>query len=188
LLGLDVAARAAAEGQIEAEARNEVRASRMDASIRSFPFVPRLAASGTVSEVRFHAQDLQAGELVFPRVDVELYRVRVSRRALRDDQRVELQSISHGRLSAELDAEALSELAGQPVRLPADGSVSARVDARGRLVLTVADRVALPPIRLPRSPLVPCASSVTVLSGRLRVRCDLREVPPALVRAVNSAG
>jgi hypothetical protein len=190
-IGGDVVARNWAETQIESRARAEFPAEvSVSAHVRGFPFVPRLLLGGKVSEVDAHFEQVPAGSLTLAAVDVALNGVRVDRDVLLSERRVELVSISEGRLSIEITAATLSKAIGLPVeisggeiRLKVTGKQSvAKAVIRGNdLVLSVAGIEKRIPIA--RTRLIPCAADVTVLSGRVRLSCVIHELPPALLRA-----
>lgn len=185
---LDVAARAAAEGQVEDEARAEAGPAGVAASIRGLPFVPRLLVGAAVPEVRVRVTELVVGRFTFEAVDIRLQGVEVDRDVLVRERRIRLVDIDQGTVSAEVSAPALSEVFGRVLETRG-GDLGEGVGLRAegqRLVLTVGQRD-VAGVVLPEDPLVPCIANVTVLAGRVRLSCTIEEVPPALVRAVNQA-
>lgn len=159
------------------------------AKIRSFPFLGRLLASGSVSRVQVSVADVTVQDVAFARLSVDLHDVVFDRQSFVADRTVELRSIGRGTGVAEVTAAELSRLVGVPVTLEAG---RARVSVAGQLVTataTVRDNtlrmavagVNVPPLRIPKLPLVPCATNVAILPGRLRLTCDLDQVPVELV-------
>ena len=190
LAGGDTAARQVAEGKVEERARAEARgATAVRASIRSFPFVPRLLLAGSVAEVDLHLEQVTTGPIDLAVVDVDLHGVELDRDALLAGS-PELRDIARGTVNVELDAEAIERVVRLPVSVR-DGAVRVRfrgleVAVRpeagpdGSLVLRAGR---LPPLRVPlaRSRLVSCAAArATVVGERVRLSCDVTEVPPAL--------
>ena len=188
--GAAVASEHLVENRIEARARAEVpEAGSIDASIDSFPFLPRLLAAGSVEEVELHLDQVPTQVARLTAVDVELRGVEVDRDALLSRQ-VSVNSIQRGTVSAELDAASLSRALGIPVSIQ-DGEVRAKVGP-----LTVSARPAvgngalvlrLGPLRrtvsLPRSKLLACdATRAAVVGDRVRLVCEVDEVPPAVRR------
>jgi hypothetical protein len=191
LVAADVGSRAVAESQlrerVEAAARPGGGAS---ARIRSFPFLGRLLASGSVSRMEVSVADVTVEDVTFARLAVDLRKVVFDRDKLLSERTVELRSIGRGTGVAEVDQAELSRLVGAPVVLEAG---RARVRVVGQLVTataTVRDNtlrisvsgLSVPPLRIPRLPLVPCVANIEILPGRLRLTCDLDRVPVELLR------
>ena len=195
LAGSDVASRYLAENRIEAKARAEVpEAGSIEANIDSFPFLARLLVAGSAGDVdlRLDRVPTQAAQLTT--VDVKLRDVKLDRDALFSRQ-VSVNSIESGTVSAELDAASLSRALGRqvtvgngevrskvgPVNLsarPAVGNDGALVLRLGPLRLTVA---------LPRSKVLACdATRVAVVGDRVRLSCEVDDVPPAVRRRLAS--
>jgi hypothetical protein len=179
-LGLvaDLGLKAMAESQIETTAKREAPDASADAAIPVFPFLPPLLLAGKVDEVSVRLANVEAGATVFERLDFDLHGVEISRRALFNDQEVQLRSIDRGTVTA------LVPLPAAARNLPLSG-LSARV--RGRtLVITGPGGVSVP-LPMPRSSLMPCDGTATIVGGRIRISCTLEEIPPALVQAINEA-
>ena len=186
----DVAARRVAEGRVEERARTEAREARsVDARIGSFPFLPRLLLAGSVPEVDVHLVEVTSGPLDLAAVDVDLRGVRLDRGALFSGV-AELQGIDGGTVTVDLDAAAISRALRLPVSIGGGAlrvrfrglEVSARPEAGedGSLVLR-ASRLPALRVSLTRSRLVSCAAArATVVGDRVRLACDVTEVPPAL--------
>ena len=193
LLGAgDVLAREVAEGELAARARSAAgRPESARADIDSFPFLGRVAAAGTVRRVEVRVEGAKAGPVPLAAVVVEAHGVAVDRRALLAGD-VRVRGIDRGVVAVELDGAALSEVLRLPVTV-GGGEVSvdvrgtrvvarAEVGRRGSLVLRVSE---LPALTLPivRTPLVPCAVTTVAVDGdRVRLACELDELPAALRR------
>lgn len=195
----DVLAKKTAEKQIADRARSGAGANASaESHISSFPFVGRIVVSGSVPEVDLRVDKAVVGDLTLTWVDVDLRGVRLDRHQLFSDQKAEIKRISSGRLTIALDSAALSALAHQPVTV-GDGQISLRVggravqatpavDGHGQLTLKVDPLPALP-LRLPRSDLVPCAATTVQVDGdTVELTCPFRDVPPALLKAAQTAG
>lgn len=191
LLVVDQGARLVVEDRLEARARQAATdEDAAHAGITSFPFLGRLLLSGSVPRVRVRVDRPRAGPLRLAAVVVEAFGVEVDRGGLASG-RVRLEDIDRGSVSVEIDGAALADTLGLPVTV--DGgevlvglegiSVPARLDVGdGALVLRVAGARAL---RVPvvRTPLIPCAvTSVAVEGDRVRLSCEVDELPPALRR------
>jgi hypothetical protein len=192
--GGDVGARQWAEGQIESRARAELPDEvSVSAQIRGFPFLPPLFIGGDVSEVDGHFENVPAGALVLAAVDIELHGIRINRGKLIRERKVELVGIDEGTVSVEIASAVLAKALGVPINISggqlkvagAGVSAVAKLSVRDNaLVIDVAGIVRRVPI--PKTRLVPCASSVTVLAGRVRLTCTIRDVPPGLLGEANA--
>jgi len=186
----DVAARAVAESQL----RDRVVAASgpagpTTARIDSFPFLPRLLASGNVSRIRVGAADVAVEGVTFARVALDLHGVTLDRDVLFSDGKVVLADLERGTTTAEVTAEELSERLGVDVTLEA-GRVRVRV--AGQTVTAAASvndntlRLAvsgfsLPALRIPRLPLLPCVADAEILAGMVRLTCSVDRLPAELV-------
>ena len=181
----DIALRQLGETQIESTAERKAPRSDPEASIRSFPFAPRLLASGSVPEVRVRLDRVGRGAVQFTGVRLVLHGVEIDRNALFDRRRVELESIDRGTVSADLSAPALAAaLSRSEVRtLQRTGDVSARL-RDGRLVVTARGAEVFS-VRVPRTPLVPCEGDIRLVGDHVHVECTLEEIPPELVERVS---
>lgn len=189
LAGADVVARRVAEGKIEQRAAaSSQRVASVDAHIRSFPFVGRLLASGSVPVVDVDLDEVESRSVTFTTVAVHLEGVELDRRALRA-RKIELRRIDRGTVTLELDASGLTRalhvpvsITGGEVRVLTGGrTLSARPSVGGEaLVLQVAG---VAPLTVPvkRTSLIACvAAQVRIEGERVRLMCDVDEVPPGL--------
>ncbi|HET7487072.1 MAG TPA: DUF2993 domain-containing protein [Acidimicrobiales bacterium] len=189
LFGIDQAARLAAEHALAeraSRAANHPLSAR--ASISSFPFLPRLLVLGRIRQAEVRVTGVRTGPVRLTAVEVEGTGVKVSRAALLKGQ-VHLEDIDQGRVTVELGGPALSDALHVPVHVEGDtvevGGLGLRAAAsvsvdRGSLVVRLAG---LPTLTMPavRIPLVPCdATSVAVAGQRVRLTCELDDMPEAL--------
>ena len=192
LLAVDQAARVFAEGKLAARAREAAGGPESaDAAITSFPFLGRLTASGSVERVAVRVVGASAGPLRVAAVEVEAWGVSLDRSSLLSGE-VRLHDIDRGVVAVELDASAITDVVNLPVRIT-DGIVrvgneavgvnaGVTVDAGGALVLRVAGLRTLT-VPVVRTPLIPCsATEVTVRGDRVRLSCEVVELPAALRR------
>ena len=192
LLIADQAARVVAEGKLASRARVAAGDSASaDATIASFPFLGRLLASGSVPRVTVRVTGAEAGPVRLAAVEVEATGVALDRSALLSGK-VRLHGIAGGAVAVELDSAALTETLKVPVTI-ADGKVlvgrgavaveaTAEVSRAGSLVLRLAR---LPALTVPvvRTPLIPCAATtVGVRDDRVRLSCEVDELPAVLRR------
>ncbi len=196
LVAADVAARRAVEGQLEENIRREVpSAHNPRVELDSVPFLGRLALFGRVRTVRAWVDDLEVSDLRFRRVSVELHDVKVDRGRLVADQRLDLEAAGRGTAAAELTQAALRDaLDGLPVVLE-EGRIGATVrgvevtveaSIRDGVLRLSAGRLSIPPISLPKLPLLPCITDAEAGPGVLRLSCRVSEVPQELLRRVNT--
>jgi hypothetical protein len=192
-LGADAGAKEWSESQIETRARAELpEGTKVSANIDALPFLPPLFAAGRVSQVEGHFKNLRAGVLTFSSVDITLHGVRVNRGKLVNDRKVELTDIDSGTVSMELDVRELTRRLGVPVaarngelKITAAGvTATARVSVRDNALLFDVAGVTRS-IPIPKTRLLPCATSATVLADRVRLTCRVEQIPPALLGAAN---
>lgn len=193
---VDVSAKSMAEAKLEERTAAGLGDTRVQAEIRSLPFIPRLLLTNKVSEVRFRLEDVQAGGLTLPSVVVDLQGVEIDGDRLRSKREVRLVDIARGRVTMDLTQQLLSDTLKRQITITG-GKVEVNVAGRlvgaapsvqeGKLILRVDGPVPPLVLPIPRSDLIPCIGSVGVLAGRLRVSCTLDEIPPALVQAASTA-
>lgn len=194
----DIAARSFAEAKLDARAKEQAPpGSTVATSVRGFPFLLRLALSGSVSEVDFHLSNVDAGVLTFVAVEVDLHGVHLDRQALFNDRKARLTGLDRGTVSVDVTQEALSRALNVRVTI-ANGDVTATVlgrpvkvipsvTAEGSLTLQGQGLARALSLAIPKTNTVPCVSRVTVLAGRLRLACTITEIPPAFFDAVQAA-
>ena len=186
----DIGARTVAESQLRDRVKVAAGAAGpTTARIDSFPFLPRLLSAGDVTRIRVAAADVVVEGLTFARVALDLRGVKFDRDLLLSEQKVVLADLDRGTATAEVTAEQLSQRVGYPVTLEPG---RARVRVAGQTVTataSVADNtlrlavagVAVPALRIPRLPLLPCVANAEILAGRVRLSCSVDEVPAELV-------
>lgn len=202
----DLVAGSWVQSQLASRARSATGAGSSSAQVGNFPFLYRLLATGSVPRVDVELGEVPAGPLRLSSVDLALSRVRVSRHALVMDRRVQVVGVARGTVTVTLTAADLSGALHRPVRILADGRITATVAglvvqlqpsvASGNVVVlrlgaslaSGAGGIALPSlrIRLPSSTL-PCAVVLAVASGAVRLSCTVDRVPSALLQEASRA-
>jgi LmeA-like phospholipid-binding len=187
----DVEARLYAEHQFAHRIDTNVPGAHATANISSFPFVGRLAMTGTVRKIRAHLANVTSGRFTFDTVDVAVTGVQLDRKALFQDQRIQVLRIDSGTVTADMTEAAVDRaLGGLPVKL-ANGAVQLKVNGInlvGRLTV-VANQLRLEvtgvPVNvpIPKLPALPCVGNAVVTTGHLQLTCNLTGIPPALVGA-----
>ncbi len=182
-----------AEDQLRQRVVSRLQAADYDiggasAAISSFPFLGRLLASGTISQVDVSVRDLTVRGVTFASVGVRLRSVRIDRDSLVQDRRVALASIGRGTAVVEISGDEISRLLGVTVvlepgqaRVRVAGSlvpVTARIE--GSTLVVEAAGVSLPAVDIPPLPLVACLSGTEILPGRVRLTCEVDRVPVEL--------
>ena len=193
LLGVaDVSARTYASSKFDERAQQESPpGATVHGSISGFPFVPRLLLASEVSHVNVHIENLSARVITFTTVDLDLNGVKFDRSRLINDRKVRVTSIKKGTVSAEITQQALSDALHVPVTI-ADGAMSVKVlgvsvpvtpsvSASGTLRLSGSGLTRVLSLAIPTTDYVPCIGDVTILAGRIRLSCEIHDVPPALL-------
>ncbi len=195
LLGVgDYSARAFAQSKVNERAQQEAPpGSTASATVGGFPFLPRLLLSSKVSHVGVHVENVSAKVITFAAVDLDLSGVKLDRNRLLNDRKARIISIDHGTVAAVITQEALSEALRVPVTI-ANGQMSVTVLGKpiavtpgvsnnGRLTLTGTGIASAFTLAIPATDYMPCISDVTVLAARIRLSCEIDEIPPALLDA-----
>ena len=197
LVAGDYTARGFVESKVNERAKQEAPAgATVSASIGSFPFVPRLLLSTEVSHVGVHLENLAARVITFAQVDIDLHGVQLDRSRLFGDRKVRIVAIDKGTIEATLTQEALSDALHVPVTI-ASGVVNVKVlgasipvtpgvNSNGALTLKGPGLSRSFTLAIPKTDYIPCLGDITVLAGRIRFGCEINDVPPALLDAVQS--
>lgn len=192
----DVAIRHKAESEIEKRARIEAGAeASASASIKSFPFVGRLLASGTAGDISLTMHDVQGQSLKFTTVGITLANVKLDKSQMFKGK-AELTHIDKGIITVGLSAADLSAQIHYPVTI-ANGQVTVTVAGRqfsvrptttseGSVRLEATGLPVALTVPIPKTRLISCPPSrVQVKDGVLQASCDITEIPPALLKAAS---
>ena len=181
--------------------------SGSSASIRSFPFIPRLLFTGDVPRVTVNLDDLRIQQVLVRQVSIGVSDVTIDRDEIFRG-RVHVRDVGQGTITVKLDGPALAQAIGADVRFTSAGDVEVQkriqgvnVTARGKLTvkgntITVtptsvegrsvpASRFALN-YRIPGAELLPCAADATVTKDLVTLSCDVVDIPAALVQIAQS--
>ncbi|MDQ2729446.1 MAG: hypothetical protein M3Y91_16650 [Actinomycetota bacterium] len=187
----DVVVRHHVEGAIATQIDDQVPGSHAQVTISSFPFVGRLAASGSVPTLAAHVTGVQAGPVALDTVDVVVHDIRVARGQLVHGK-VQLESIREAVITAQVSQASLDHQIGVPVTIGAGtvGLAGVQVPARLGVVNNRID-IQVPPlpaisVTIPLTNLVPCIGAASLSPGRLTVTCTTDQLPPALDHVVAS--
>lgn len=188
---VELAAPSFLEARIEERVRERTRdVAVVDAEVGSFPVVTRLLATGRIRRMTLTLDQLVRQRLTFATVRLSFEGLELDRSALLEHQQVELRDIETGMLTAELTAEALSDLVGVPVELRsgqvsfevAGTTLTAQPEIRGRTLRLAGRRVAALSVTLPQE-FASCTPSLEVRLGRMVLSCRLEELPSLLMAA-----
>jgi len=205
LLFADQATRVWAEGKLrDRAAAYYPPATSASASIRSFPFLGRLLASGDVPEVTLSMQDVRYGLVVVSTLTLDLHSVRVDRRELFKGH-VRLLDVGQGRIEARLDGPSIGRALGVDLRV-SDGVIqihkqvqgvpvtaTAKVTFSGNVVRIEPIKVQGAPVpasaltvsyKIPGAELLPCTPEVRAVSGAVILSCSVSDVPAGLVQTL----
>lgn len=198
----------AAKGWVETKLAERTAAyypgAGSSASISSFPFVGRLLFLGSIPRVDVDLDDLQVAPVVIRRLSLQVVDVKLDRGELFGGS-VRLEDVGRGTIEATVDGPSLARAVGVDVRF-APGEVTVRrriqgvdVVARGTVTVqgnmvtvtpTSVQGLSVPPSRLaisyriPGIELLPCPADVEIRKDALVLACQVTDVPPALVQAV----
>lgn len=190
----DTASRIAMQHQLEQRIDGYVPSAAAKVTIHSFPFLPKVAASGRVDKITAHARQVSQGPFVLDRVDVAVTGVRINRHLLINDQKLEIVSINTGTVTADMTQADLAHLLGVTVIL---GAGSAQVTEAG---VTVAGHISISngrirleaaghpvSVAIPTLPILPCLAEVRIIPGHLVGSCTFHEIPAALKVALEQS-
>lgn len=186
---VDVVVRQRVQAAVAAKIESRFPGSHAVVSISSFPFVGRLAASGTVPSLQADVTGVAVSGLRFAAIDVAVTDLKVSRSRLVHGE-LEPLSIRHGQVVAEISQSALDSFSRVPVTLGAGtiGMAGVSLPARitvgtGVVTLSLSDGLASLRVPVPALDILPCVGSAQVVPGLLRLSCSFRALPGFLAGA-----
>ena len=181
--------------------------SGSSASIRSFPFIPRLLFTGEVPRVTVNLDDLRVQQVLIRQLSIRVSDVRIDRDEMFRG-RVQVRDVGQGTITVTLDGPALARAIGADVRFTPAGDVEVHqriqgvnVKATGKLTVkgnaitvtpTSVQGASVPPgrfalsYRIPGVELVPCAADVRVTKDTVTLSCAVADIPAALVQIAQS--
>ncbi|MGH9008468.1 MAG: LmeA family phospholipid-binding protein [Acidimicrobiia bacterium] len=208
LIVADQAAKGWAESKLaERAAAYYPPGSGSSASIRSFPFIPRLLFTGEVPRVAVNLDDLQVQAVLIRQLSIRVSDVKLDRDEVFRG-RVHVRDVGQGTIVVTLDGPSLARAIGADVRFTPAGDVEMHeriqgvdVKAKGKLtvkgnVITVtptsvegravpASRFAIN-YRIPGVELLPCQAEVKVTRDTVVLSCNVVDIPAALVQIAQS--
>jgi hypothetical protein len=181
--------------------------SGSSASIRSFPFIPRLLVTGEVPRVAVNLDDLRVQQVLIRQLSIRVSDVKLDRDEVFRG-RVHVRDVGQGTIVVTLDGPALARAMGADLRFTSAGDVEMRqriqgedVKAKGKLTvkgnnITVtptsvegrsvpASRFAIN-YRIPGVELLPCAAESKVTRDTVVLSCNVVDIPAALVQIAQS--
>ena len=208
LIVADQAAKGWAESKLaERAAAYYPPGSGSSASIRSFPFIPRLLFTGQVPRVSVNLDDLRIQQVLIRQLSIRVSDVKLDRDEVFRG-RVHVRDVGQGTIVVTLDGPALAKAIGTDLRFTSAGDVEVHeriqgvnVKAKGKLtvkgnVITVtptsvqgasvpASRFAVN-YRIPGKELLPCEADAKVSKDKVVLSCDVADIPAALVELAQS--
>jgi hypothetical protein len=181
--------------------------SGSSASIRSFPFIPRLLVTGEVPRVAVNLDDLRVQQVLIRQLSIRVSDVKLDRDEVFRG-RVHVRDVGQGTIAVTLDGPALARAMGADLRFTSAGDVEMRqriqgedVKAKGKLTvkgnnITVtptsvegrsvpASRFAIN-YRIPGVELLPCAAESKITRDTVVLSCNVVDIPAALVQIAQS--
>ncbi|HKY75714.1 MAG TPA: DUF2993 domain-containing protein [Acidimicrobiia bacterium] len=212
LLGLIVADQSA-KGWAESKLAERAAAyyppgSGSSASIRSFPFIPRLLFTGEVPRVTVNLDDLKIQQVLVRQLSIRVADVRIDRDEIFRGK-VHVRDVGQGQIMVTLDGPALAKAIGADVRFTSAGDVEVHeriqgvnVTAKGKLTVKKDNVITMTPTSVQGAPvpagrfafnyritgveLLPCAADAKVTKDTVTLSCDVVDVPAALVQIAES--
>lgn len=186
LVGGDVAARGFVSSTVSTRAQQQAPpGTTVSASVGGFPFVPPLVLGGDVSRATVHVENFKANVLVFETVEIDLRGVQLDRGRLINQRKARITRIDHGTIRAVVTAAALSDaLHGLPVTM-SPGEL--RVAGVVVIPRAVGGKLVIGSFAVPGTKYMPCVSNFSVREGDMELSCQIHEVPPALLDAVQNS-
>lgn len=182
---VDVYVRHQVEQDTAARIEQKVPGSHASVQISLFPFLGRVAASGTVPELTAEVTGVTVGGLSFSRIDVDVHDLRVSRSMLLHGQ-VVLQSVRTAVIHATVTQAALDRAVGLPVTLGAGtvglggAELPAQISISNNELSVTVSSVGKFHLPVPVLALLPCLSSAAIDPGMVVLTCTTTTLPPAL--------
>jgi hypothetical protein len=165
--------------------QKELPGSTASVHISSFPFLGRLVVSGTVPELDANVQNVNGTGISFSSISIVVHGLKVDNARL-TSREVILQHITSGSVVGDIPQASVDRLVGIPIVLGAGTVQVAGITLTPAVAITdgaiVVNVPHVSPLRIPIPTLsiFPCAQSVAIVPGALRVSCQLTQLPPAL--------
>jgi hypothetical protein len=181
--------------------------SGSSASIRSFPFIPRLLVTGEVPRVAVNLDDLRVQQVLIRQLSIRVSDVKLDRDEVFRG-RVHVRDVGQGTIVVTLDGPALARAMGADLRFTSAGDVEMRqriqgedVKAKGKLTVK-GNNITVTPTsvegrsvpasrftinyRIPGVELLPCAAESKVTRDTVVLSCNVVDIPAALVQIAQS--
>jgi hypothetical protein len=189
--GADVAARHYATTKIEEHIRASApEAQGVRARIRGWPFL-KILVNGHVDVMGAHITRVVERGLAFTDVDLELHGIKIDQAKLISENRVAVQSIRTGTVTASITAGDLTSAVGVPLTITSSGvalrgaPVRVAINAAARTLVVSPAGLAALSLPLPGANLLPCVPAVAYAADRVTLSCTFTHVPSAFSTAVS---
>jgi hypothetical protein len=189
--GVDVYLRHRAEHETATRIEQRVPGAHATVDISSFPFVIRLAASGTVPELTADVTGATVDGLSFANIHLDVHDLQVKRSSLLQG-RVEVTDIRLAVIEATVDQAAVAKAVGLPVTF-GEGTVGlagiqapAHISIEANTIHITVPGLPSISVSIPTLAVLPCVSSASIHPGELQLSCTTTTIPPALTEAAGT--
>ena len=187
----DVRLRGLAEEQAELKlAQSLPQVSGVDVTLDGFPFTLGVLMNGKVEALHVKIGAVEEAGLAAQDLSLDVEEISLDKDALMDDQRLVVTDIGRAKAQGFVSDKAVSKLVGQTVKF-SPGKAHATVQGRelevqasvkGRFVHLASKIPGVPSVTFPLPPgdVLPCSPELELLAGKIRLSCEIDELPKTL--------
>jgi hypothetical protein len=187
----DVRLRGLAEEQAELKlAQSLPQVSGVDVTLDGFPFTLGVLMNGKVDALHVTIREVKEAGLVAHDLSLDVEDISLDKDALMDDQRLVVTDIGRAKAQGFVSDDAVSKAVGETVTF-SPGKAHATVQGRelevqasvkGRFVHLASKIPGVPTVTFPLPPgdVLPCTPELELLAGKIRLSCEIDELPQTL--------
>lgn len=187
----DVRLRGLAEEQAELKlAQSLPQVSGVDVTLDGFPFTLGVLMDGKVEALHVKIGEVKEAGLAAQDLSLDVEEISLDKDALMDDQRLVVTDIGRAKAQGFVSDAAVSKLVGETVKF-SPGKAHAVVQGRelevqasvkGRFVHLASKIPGVPSVTFPLPPgdVLPCSPELELLAGKIRLSCEIDELPKTL--------